>query len=84
MVIGFLRLLGALLSEAARPRSGRVQRRVRSSGPLPLALIHPSAWKWHSANFACRSFSEVCPIIGLTAHVFAPIRALDYLPCWNS
>jgi hypothetical protein len=26
---------------------------------LPLALIHRSAWKWNSANFACTEFYEV-------------------------
>ena len=26
---------------------------------LPLALIHPTAWKWNSANFALTEFSEV-------------------------
>jgi len=52
--------------------------------PVPASSIHRSAWKGNSANFACRSFSKVCPIISRTAHVFAPIRALDYLPCSNS
>ena len=54
------------------------------------------AWQWNlafftqyrgrgvSPNFACRSFSEARPIIGCTAHGFAPIRALGYLPWWNS
>jgi hypothetical protein len=35
-------------------------------------------------NFAVTAFSEVGPIIGHTAHGFAPIRALDYLLWWNS
>ena len=26
---------------------------------LPFALIHPTAWKWNSANFAVTEFSEV-------------------------
>jgi hypothetical protein len=26
---------------------------------FPLTLIHPSAWKWNSANFALTEFSEV-------------------------
>ena len=26
---------------------------------LPLALIHPTAWKWNSANFAVTEFSEL-------------------------
>ena len=59
MFIGFLRLLGALVSVAARPRSRRVQHRIRSSGPLPLAFIHWSAWNRNSANFAFWDFSEV-------------------------
>ena len=32
-----------------------------------LALIHPSAWKWNSANFAFTEFSEVAPAL-LTLH----------------
>jgi hypothetical protein len=32
---------------------------LRRSWVLLLAIIHPSAWKECSANFACRGFSEV-------------------------
>ncbi len=28
---------------------------------LPLALIHPTAWKWNSPKFAGTEFSEVQP-----------------------
>jgi hypothetical protein len=27
-------------------------------------LIHPTAWKKNSANFACTEFSEVSPSLG--------------------
>src|SRR5215211_7510576 len=49
----------------ARVPEGRM--RPPRTSALPLALIHSSAWKGNSANFAVTEFSEVAPAL-LTLH----------------
>jgi hypothetical protein len=45
---------------------------------LPLALIHPTAWKWNSANFAYTEFYEVreLGVLGSFASCEAPVLSV--------
>jgi hypothetical protein len=46
--------------EAHNPELGQKEGPgLRAASALSLAPIHPSAWKWNSANFAMTDFSEV-------------------------
>jgi hypothetical protein len=46
---------------------------------LPLALIHPTAWKWNSANFALTELSEVSqPTLCSGAYTFPSDSRQEY------
>src|SRR5215217_436985 len=48
----------------AMPQSG-----ITQTARFPaLSLIHQSAWKWRSANFACTEFSEVRTLLALVLY----------------
>ena len=47
-------------NDELRPKPGcrfKGETAIRASSLSPI-LIHPSAWKWHSANFASPEFAE--------------------------
>src|SRR4028118_184601 len=57
--IGALALRGVLRLAIADAVPDGCQGRNGHAPALPLASIHPSAWKGNSANFVLRGFSEV-------------------------